>query len=135
MDTGPAANLRVSIVRRCMSCDLLMLCTISVVENWVAVIVSCMPAFANFCRLYISESQRFKSLQYRFFSWASSISTTSKKQLAERDASHLSSQRDSKARASSNTGPYYKLDERRSVTNAVSNPIPSAETFDRVSTV
>lgn len=106
-----------------------------VVENWVAVIVSCMPAFANFCRLYIAESPRLKSFQYRFFSWTSSISTTSKKQLAEQDASHLSSQKGLKPRASSTTGTYYRLEERGPGTNAVSSTAPSAETFDSLTNV
>ncbi|KAF2675973.1 hypothetical protein K458DRAFT_283540, partial [Lentithecium fluviatile CBS 122367] len=36
-----------------------------VVENWVAVIVSCMPSFAAFLRLYVSESRLYISLHTR----------------------------------------------------------------------
>ncbi|KAM7213477.1 hypothetical protein V8F06_011152 [Rhypophila decipiens] len=38
-----------------------------IVENYIAVIVACMPAFAHFCEVHIGESQVFKSISSKIF--------------------------------------------------------------------
>ncbi|KAL8651009.1 MAG: hypothetical protein Q9210_003492 [Variospora velana] len=84
----------------------------SIVENWVAVIVSCTPAFAKFCRLYIGESHFFASLQSRLSIWISGARSTLNKPLHQSDASHMESQGGLRPRSLSTAGPYYHLEER-----------------------
>ena len=90
-----------------------------IVENWVAVIVSCMPAFATFCRSYVTESRLFRSLRSSFWSWTGHFSSTaSKQQLAEQDAANGGSHGSLKPRGSTTTGPYYRLEERTATSSA-----------------
>ncbi|KAL8718431.1 MAG: hypothetical protein Q9225_004430 [Loekoesia sp. 1 TL-2023] len=85
---------------------------LGVAENWVAVIVSCMPAVATFCRVYVQGSRIFVSLQSRLFSWTSSSSTTSKNQTALANVSHSGSRGTTKPRSSVTTAQYLRLEER-----------------------
>ncbi|KAI4289384.1 MAG: hypothetical protein L6R35_001353 [Caloplaca aegaea] len=83
-----------------------------IVENWVAVIVSCTPAFAKFCRLYIGESHFFASLRSQLSVWISSARSTLNKPLHQSDGSHVESQGGLRPRSLPTAGPYYHLEER-----------------------
>ena len=118
MGTGPAVDMRVSIVGRYMACELANEHTFSVAENWVAVIISCMPAVASVFHIYIGQSQLFTYLQARILNRSRDSSNTPKKHFAERNLSRSGSQKVSNPLSSSTTGPYYRLEERVPVSNA-----------------
>lgn len=101
-----------------MACGLANGHNFSVVENWVAVIVSCMPAVASVFHMYIGQSQLFMSLQARLLNRSRDSSSTPKKHSAELNLSHSGSQKVSNTLSSSTTGPYYRLEERVPVGNA-----------------
>ena len=110
-----------------MACELANGHNLSVVENWVAVIVSCMPAVASVFRIYIGQSQLFMSLQARILNRSRESSNTPKKHSAELNLSHSGSQKVSNPLSSSTTGPYYRLEDRVPVGNAQYSTVQDLE--------